>query len=272
MAEQYYLAENGAPVGPMTLDELLDRNLKPDSLVWKPGMEQWMKAAEMPELASQFPPEPELAEPEERRWYAMFEGHRQAGPHTISELMADGLREDTPVWTAGMSDWAEARTVSDFNSHFQRKRRAESPDYGGNFPPTGENGFAQNPQYNDYFSYGRERRRETIYNRPNQDYNNPYQRGNDYHNRPQLQTNWLPWAIGATVAGFFCSCIGAIFGIIGIVQANKANTLYSQGYDAEAERANGNAKIMTIIGFIFAGIGIIATIFLKGVYSAWLNF
>lgn len=290
MTTEYYIAVNGAPVGPMSLEELLKRDLKPESLIWKPGMEQWVKASEMPELASIFEISPEPVTPEEKIWYAMIEGRRQVGPLTISELLAEGLREDTPVWTAGMADWTPARNLPEFETAL---KTWQTENFNGNNPgvppnpyyghqnagnqwqprngfsernsnsyghEAGNPNFSRNPQYDDSYYYSSQRQ-----------YDHRYEHRNDYQKRPQLQTNWLPWAIGATVAGFFCSCIGAIFGIIGIVQANKANTLYSQGYDEAADRANGNAKIMTIIGYIFAGIGIIATIFLKGFYSSWLN-
>ena len=86
-----------------------------------------------------------------------------------------------------------------------------------------------------------------------------------------MRTNWLPWAIVATVAGFFTSCIGAIFGIIGIVQANKANSFYAQGFDAEGDAANSNAKTMTIIGLIFAGIGILALFWFGNIFNGLNN-
>ena len=84
-----------------------------------------------------------------------------------------------------------------------------------------------------------------------------------------MRTNWMTWAIIATIISFFCSCIGVIFGIIGIVQANKANGLYMEGFDTEAEQANNTAKIMTIIAFVLAGIGLVASgVILKNGYSA----
>ena len=70
-------------------------------------------------------------------------------------------------------------------------------------------------------------------------------------------TNWLPWAIVSTVLNCLFSCFGVIFSIIGIVQANKANSLYQMGNNMEADAANSSAKVMTIISLIFAGLGIL---------------
>lgn len=258
MNTEYYVAINGEPKGPFSLEEVLNMDLKPESLVWKTGLENWIKAADMPELSPIFQPE-ETVEPEERIWYAMIDGNRRVGPMAASELIQEGLKHNTPVWTPGMPDWQQASTREELRKVLEEENmKNTSHPYGQNVPP---NPFAQNPQYNNNYYYGSHRKHQGY---------NPERNQNRYPY--EMRTNWLPWAIGATVAGFLCSCIGAIFGIIGIVQANKANTLYSQGYDDAADQANGNAKIMTIIGYVFAGIGIFATIFLKGFYSSFLNF
>lgn len=75
-------------------------------------------------------------------------------------------------------------------------------------------------------------------------------------------TNWLPWAVVATVVAFMLSCIGMIFGIIGIVQANKANTAYQHGDFTTGDSANSTARIMTIIAFVFAAIGLFGSIWI----------
>ena len=254
MITEYSIAVNRQAEGPFSLEEILKKEISPETLVWKTGMENWVKAEELPELSVLFQPI-EVVTPEERIWYAMINGNRQVGPLSITELINEGLNLETPVWKAGMPDWQQAKTQPEFREHFSKG--FEKTGYGPGVPP---NPFAGNPQYNHNFYYNNQRQYSDPYTRKNQ----PYQNG--------FKTNWLPWAIGATVAGFLCSCIGAIFGIIAIVQANKANTLYSQGYDEAGDRANGNAKIMTIIGYIFAGIGILFTMVFKGVYSSFLNF
>ena len=262
MATDYYVAVNGQPKGPMTLEDILNENLTPDSLVWKTGLPAWVKAKELPELLPLFEPPVERVEPEERVWFAMIGGTRRVGPLSATELINEGMTPETPVWKGGMPDWQPANTQHELRRKFEAtQNRFQHNDFQQSVPP---NPFASNPQYNNNYYYSRQRQQQNPYMDPNGRMNrNPYPSA--------MRTNWLPWAIGATVVGFLCSCIGAIFGIIGIVQANKANTLFSQGYDEAGERANGNAKTMTILGYIFAGLGILATIFLKGFYSSFLN-
>lgn len=50
----YYIDKNGAQQGPIAKDQLLSIGVKPDTLVWKAGMEQWTKANLVPELHPMF--------------------------------------------------------------------------------------------------------------------------------------------------------------------------------------------------------------------------
>lgn len=192
--EQYYMVIDEKSTGPFTLDEItLHPKLTPETLVWKPGIENWVAAKTFPELAPAF------------------------------------IKQESNQY----------QTPPDYN-------QSHNPNQGFQNQGHPYNHFADNPQYQQGHTYHNQ--------------NRYYERHDRYQNgyRPGFRTNWLPWAIVATIVGFFTSCIGAIFGIIGIVQANKANTLYAQGFDPEGDAANSNARIMTIIGLIFAGIGIIA--------------
>ena len=51
---QYYLFINNQRVGPLTMDQLVANGMVADTLVWRAGMANWMRAADMPELASLF--------------------------------------------------------------------------------------------------------------------------------------------------------------------------------------------------------------------------
>ena len=181
----------------------------------------------------------------EIQYYIAIEG-QSIGPMSLVDLLLHpGLRPNTLVWKTGMPDWKPAKEFPELESKF------DDPTV----PPEVKD-FASNPQYKPGHSY--QERKGGAYHRFESnhptDFREPY---HSQYNRPSIHTNWLPWAIVATIVGFFTSCIGAIFGIIGIVQANKANTFYAQGFDREGDAANSNAKIMTIIGLILAGIGII---------------
>ncbi len=53
---QYYYHQNGQQYGPFTLDELKQRSINKDTLVWKAGMEEWVSAGELSDLSGLFPP------------------------------------------------------------------------------------------------------------------------------------------------------------------------------------------------------------------------
>ena len=55
---QYYLVKDGQRVGPLSLEELVQNGLTPDSLVWTDGMTDWAPANQLAELAPVFAPAP----------------------------------------------------------------------------------------------------------------------------------------------------------------------------------------------------------------------
>ena len=289
MRTDYYIAINGKQQGPFTLEEIKSKSLSPDTMVWKTGLPKWIKASEMPEIweveeSFEVPPSMEKEAPdfEDAVWFAMVDNNsRRVGPHTLTELMEMGLTENTPVWTYEMADWAPASTRPEIMERLRNKRFRENR-YGPRDERQPENPFANNPYYGNNQGYGQTPPyqqnppsgqnprfdQNPHYGRDNR-YNQGHQYGREPYNRnpyggSSMRTNWLPWAIGATVTGFFFSCIGVIFGIIGIVQANKANNCYSVGDDRQGDSANSMAKTMTIIGYVLAGIGLIVTFSLTG--------
>jgi hypothetical protein len=56
MSEQktWYMEINGQEKGPFGLDELLQKGLTGESLVWTAGMDSWIPAKNVPEMASAF--------------------------------------------------------------------------------------------------------------------------------------------------------------------------------------------------------------------------
>jgi len=248
MQTQYFLIINEQQAGPFSKEDLASRHITSETLVWRAGLPDWTKASAIPELADITAIETgyeDLGTGEDTRWFAMI-NDRQTGPYTIETLISMGLTPRTPVWRNGMADWTEAASVPEIMKHF-----SSTP------PP--HHGFSQNPGYANP-DFNRQNRYEE--NPSNNGYNNGF--NNRYNNnngwgKPQQRINWLPWAIVATIVGFCFSCVGAIFGIIGIVNANKANEFYQTGNDSMGDQANNTAKIMTIIGFVLAGIGLIGT-------------
>ena len=64
------------------------------------------------------------------------------------------------------------------------------------------------------------------------------------------------WLVSSILVTLFC-CLP--FGIVGIINAAKVNSLYDQGLYDESARVSGNAKRWTMIGLI---IGIVYLIFI----------
>lgn len=218
------------------------------------------------------------------QYYIVVDG-QSTGPFSLEEILHHPrLTPDAMVWKPGLENWVAAHTMPELHPGFaanEPHKPQMPPEYTQNNSPeyrdytqtsrnetNGFNQFANNPQYQENHTYNNRRG----YHEHNQ-YHDPYHNGPKYNPqyRPSFRTNWLPWAIVATVFGFFTSCIGAIFGIIGIVQANKANGLYARGFDTEGDAANSNAKVMTIIGLIFAGLGILFLIFFGNIFSGFSN-
>lgn len=51
---KYWIIVNGAQLGPMDLSELLSLNPRPETPVWHEGLDDWVSAAAVPEIAEAF--------------------------------------------------------------------------------------------------------------------------------------------------------------------------------------------------------------------------
>lgn len=49
---KYYIAKDGQPVGPFTVDELKTQGITPDTLVWNDSLPQWTRAGAISELSA----------------------------------------------------------------------------------------------------------------------------------------------------------------------------------------------------------------------------
>ncbi len=180
----------------------------------------------------------------------------QVGPLRRETLRNQGLTKETYVWRDGLADWVEAGSLPELadlfyeDSAFGAYARPEEP-----LPPHLSGGNPYGPQ---------------PYERPNPYNRNPYNSdpygqsfyGNPdpYRREPIVHTNWLPWAIVGTVVGALFSCIGFIFGIIGITKAGNANKFYNAGNKELGDRANASARTMSIIALVLGGIGLLLTV------------
>ena len=191
------------------------------------------------------------------QYFIIVDG-QQKGPYPREVLRIQGMTPDTYVWREGMDGWAQASSMPELTALFAEEQETIFPNSEQQpqpQPQPGQQYGPQQPQYGQQPNYGAQQGygQQTYYGQ--QQYGNPYQQNMGGNVRPH--TNWLPWAIVSTVLNCLFSCFGVIFSIIGIVQANKANSLYQMGNNMEADAANSSAKVMTIISLIFAGLGIL---------------
>lgn len=180
-------------------------------------------------------------------YFAIING-RQVGPLMKEQLLLAGLQPDTYVWRQGLADWVKAATLPELtdilmgDSAFGGYARPEEPPvYFNGQPPYGHSPYGQQP-----------------YDQPHYD-QQPY----DVYGRepgPIPHTNWLTWAIIGTVVGALFSCIGMIFGIFGIVNAQKANKYYAEGFRDQGDRSNSSARTMTIVALVLGVVGLLLTV------------
>ena len=208
------------------------------------------------------------------QYFLIIDG-QQKGPYPREVLLMQGMKPDTYVWREGMEAWAAANTLPELASLFAEQDYQVNPGQPAEQQPvqpvqqqSGQQNYGQQPYNNQ--SYGQQQYGQQY----GQQSYGQYQQNNGYNGYNNVaHTNWLPWAIVATVVGFMCSCIGVVFGIIGIVKANKANSLYAMGDVQEADMNNSSAKTMTIISFCLAVVGFFASIilFMTGALSDLSN-
>lgn len=218
---EFYYIENDTRKGPLSKEEIMMSDIRPDTMVWHTGMSSWTRADEIESLKPLFHTQ--------KLFYAMLSGV-QTGPDTPQALVDKGVTGETPVWCDGMPDWQKAAFVPAFANIL------------GSVPPSFGHAFA------------------------------PGSAPLNSSRTPIPHTNWLPWAITGTVLGALTCCLGLIFGIIGIVQANKANDAYALGDKNAGDSANSSAQTMTIISLVIAILGIIGSIaaFLTGTLASLL--
>ncbi len=88
----------------------------------------------------------------------------------------------------------------------------------------------------------------------------PTQQVNQPPNVPPMKpTTWLWQSIVVTL------CCSPIFGIVGIINAVRVNSLYAEGRYEESHRASRRARLWTLIGLVF---GIIANIVVAYMYTS----
>ena len=216
-------------------------------------------------------------------YFIISEG-QQAGPFPKEHLKARGVEKDTYVWSEGLEEWVPASELPELQDIFEETIIQAVPQqpYGQPQQPYGQPqqpyGQPQQPYGQPQQPYGQPQQPygqpQQPYGQPQQPYGQPqppYGQPQPYGN-PVPHTNWMPWAIVGTIVGALFSCIGMIFGIIGIVKANNANKAYAVGDETGGDMNNSSAKTMTIIALVLAGIGLIVNLVWFGSLSAITEF
>lgn len=152
---------------------------------------------------------------------------QQCGPYALHDLKAYPIAKTTLVWTTGMADWVEAQTVNELNFLFDTSAQQTH---------------------------------STASSQPTQQANQSYQQAGQRNDKNERQSgildgsvpmpkNWLVESILVTL----CCC--PPFGIAGIVNASKVETLYRFGDYEEAMRVSREAKKWFIVGLVLGILG-----------------
>lgn len=207
--------------------------------------------------------------------YFMMVNGEQKGPLTKGALSMHGLTRDTYVWRDGLKDWVMASQLPELadlfdESAFGAYAQPEEP-VRNQYPPYGQQPYGQQPYGQQPYGqqpYGQQPYGQNPYGQPQYPYGE-----NQYYGEPIPHTNWLPWAIVGTVIGAMFSCIGLIFGIIGITRANAANKFYGGGNKQLGDQANSSARTMTILALVLGVLGLVITLtgITSGLLADWPN-
>jgi hypothetical protein len=136
---EWFIAIGDQSVGPMSASDVYDRVMAGEltwvSYVWKDGMGEWARIADVPTFKAAVPPPPALkpqalppAPPpatkrlQTREWF-LFYNDSQYGPFTEEEVQGlAGVGKITPesfVWKDGMSDWEKIGSLTHFAAYFK---------------------------------------------------------------------------------------------------------------------------------------------------------
>ena len=222
MATMYFIISEGQQAGPFPKEHLKARGVEKDTYVWREGLEGWVPASELPELQDIFEETIIQAVPQQPYGQPQQPYGQPQQPY------------GQPQQPYGQPQQPYGQPQQPYRQPQQPYGQPQQP-YGQPQPPYGQ---PQQP-----------------YGQPQPPYGQPQPYGN-----PVPHTNWMPWAIVGTIVGALFSCIGMIFGIIGIVKANNANKAYAVGDETGGDMNNSSAKTMTIIALVLAGIGLIVNL------------
>lgn len=136
---EWFIAIGDRSVGPLSASDVYDRVIAGEltwvSYVWKEGMGEWTRIADVPTFKAAVPPPPTAkpaAQPpgpppvekklQNREWF-LFYNESQYGPFTEEEVQGlASVGKITPesfVWKDGMSDWEKIGSLMHFSAYFR---------------------------------------------------------------------------------------------------------------------------------------------------------
>lgn len=108
--KKFYIAKGQKKEGPYSVNDImLGEMIDSDTLVWMQGMAGWVKAKQIPELATALAEQREI-ESRKTKFY-LVRNNKKFGPYTVSQLLDLNLTPDTLVWSEGMAGWVKAKQV-----------------------------------------------------------------------------------------------------------------------------------------------------------------
>lgn len=183
------------------------------------------------------------------QYYIAING-QQSGPFEESSLLSMGVTSSTLVWASGMETWKPAGEVPALAYLFaaqqaptqfgysqeqfpQQTQQQAQQSYGQQ--PYGQHSYGQ--QSYGQQAYGQQAYGQQPYGQQAYGQQPQYGYGAQFPgNMPPKPDNYLVWHIITTL----CCCL--VFGIIGIVKANKVNTAYSSGNYEQAQQYSNESK------------------------------
>lgn len=248
MNTQYFIIIDGQQQGPYPKEILRIQGMTPETLVWREGLESWVPASSVPELAEI------LADDSAFSTYARPEEAVQPQPAQEQPAQEQPAQEQPqqPLYY----DRQQPQPQQQYYGRQQPCNGQPRQQYYGQQQPC--NGQPQQQYYGQQQQY---------YGQQPQYYGQP-------GSFPTPHTNWMPWAIVSLCINFVIgNVISVVLAIFGIVYANKANNFYQIHQDEQGHVANSSAKSLTIISYVVMLLGlilIIALIFI-GLSEAFLE-
>lgn len=106
---QYYFLDSAHQKnGPFSIDQLKDRGLRPQTMVWHEPLPNWVEASKIEELKTLFATTPAPVTGGGRKYYFLDSAGKQQGPVDPDALKSRGIQADTMIWYESLPNWIQA--------------------------------------------------------------------------------------------------------------------------------------------------------------------